>query len=121
MAASTMPLDWYPRESLSPDQAAQLAPWCCGAFIDPLAGMATADNEPDQATMEFNAVDGLTQLNQNLLSIDGDIVVSQGYRQIRNDNSTTINRGDNTVSMQGNVEFREPGLLLTGDSAFIDS
>lgn len=121
MAASTVPLDWYPRESLSPDQAARLAPYCCGAFIDPLAGLATADNAPDEAAMEFNATDGLSQLNQDLLSIDGDIVVSQGYRQIRNDNNTTINRGDNTVSMQGNVEFREPGLLLTGDSAFIDS
>lgn len=114
-------LDWLPRAAMTPAQEAALAPYCCGAFIDPLAGQNTPENDPANAEMQFQAASGLTQISQNLFDISGDIVVNQGYRQIRNDQSTSIDRGANTLLMEGNVEFREPGLLLTGDSAFIDS
>ena len=47
--------------------------------------------------------------------------MQQGYRTIRNDNDTTIDREENTVLMEGNVEFREPGILLLGNAAYIES
>ena len=37
------------------------------------------------------------------------------------DLTTSINRSENTVLMDGDVIFREPGLMLRGSSAFIDS
>lgn len=115
------PLDWVPRESLSAQQRQELAPFCCGLFIDPLQGRVDPDADPTQADMQFNAASGLTQVSRNLISIDGDITVTQGNRRVTNDDSTSINQGDDTVLMEGNVEFREPGLLLTGSSAFINS
>ncbi|HAJ74956.1 MAG TPA: hypothetical protein DCM64_00715, partial [Gammaproteobacteria bacterium] len=113
-------LDWIPRESLTAEQLQAVPRNCCGAFIDPSVGVS--DNDADPATAEtllrFNT--GLEQPSQNLINIDGDVVVQQGYRTVVNDDTTRIDRETNTILMNGNVEFREPGLLLLGTSAFID-
>ncbi len=114
-------LDWIPRESMSEEQLAELAGNCCGAFVDPTGREKTSGNQPGDAETRFDAAQGVTGISQNLISIDGDIVVEQGYRTIENNNSTTIDRAESTVLMQGNVVFREPGVLLQGNSAFIDN
>ena len=51
--------------------------------------------------------------------MDGDVQISQGYRQIRS-NTARIDQINRTVVLDGNVTFREPGMLLLGDSAEID-
>lgn len=114
------PLDWVPREALSEAELLALPEACCGAFIDPLAGQDTSA-DPAEAQTVFTAPGGLNQVSPSLLSIDGDIRVQQGYRTIENDGITGINRDANTVLLDGNVVFREPGVLLTGSSAFIDN
>lgn len=119
--ATDYPLDWVPIDSLSAEQRAALTGNCCGAFIDPTGRSKDAENQPADAEMRFDAAEGVTGLSQNLLSIDGDIKVQQGYRTIENNDSTTIDRAENSVIMQGDVVFREPGVMLEGDSAFIDN
>lgn len=119
--AETYPLDWVPRSALSAAQLAALPANCCGAFIDPSFVVKSAANDPSLAPTELNAESGLSQVNQDEISIEGNVTVRQGYRTVQNDQTTEINRAENTMLMKGNVEFREPGMLILGESAFIDS
>lgn len=118
---SEYPLDWVPREALSQEQLQLLPDNCCGAFIDPSRSLANFQVDPETAQTVFSASQGIEQLNQNLITIDGDVVVQQGNRHMQNDSTTTLDRGENTVLMEGNVVFREPGILLQGTSAFVNS
>jgi len=114
-------LDWVPREEMTEKQIEALPLNCCGAYVDPLTGIVDLSAAPAQAETLFNATEGLEQINQSLISIDGDVLVQQGYRSIQNNTSTSIDRDSNTVLMDGDVIFREPGILLRGSSAFIDN
>lgn len=106
---------------MTAEQLAELDPNCCGAFVDPTGRTKDAANRPADAQTRFDAAQGLSGISQNMTSIDGDIIVQQGYRTIENDDMTTIDRASDTVIMQGNVVFREPGVMLAGSSAFIDN
>ena len=114
-------LDWVPLESLSAEQLTQLDGNCCGAFVDPTGREKDNQNRPADAETRFDAEQGIRGTSQNLVSIDGDVIVQQGYRTIQNNELTTIDREENTVTMQGDVIFREPGVMLRGSSAFINS
>ncbi|MCH8264866.1 MAG: LPS-assembly protein LptD [Proteobacteria bacterium] len=114
-------LDWVPRELMSEAQLEALPANCCGAFVDPSGIERNAENNPATAETLFRTSAGIRQISTNLITVDGDIVVQQGYRRVQNDNTTTIDRAENTVLMQGNVVFREPNLLLRGSSAFINN
>lgn len=114
-------LDWIPREQLSESQLQAAGANCCGAFVDPTGRDKDPANQPSAARTTFIADQGFSQPTPNLISIDGDVVVEQGYRTIRNNASTSIDGDQNTVLMQGDVVFREPGVLLTGSSAYIAS
>ena len=114
-------LDWMPRASMTIEQQELLPNNCCGNFIDPIASFADSSAIPAEAETLFRANKGLQQVAQNLITIEGDVTVQQGYRSIINDQVTSIDRDANTVLMEGNVEFREPGILLLGSSAFIDN
>ncbi|MBT3858643.1 MAG: LPS-assembly protein LptD [Gammaproteobacteria bacterium] len=118
---SSYKLDWIPREEMSEEQLETLAANCCGGFVDPSGREKNSEDDPANATTLFTADQGFSQPAPDTISIDGDVVVSQGYRSIENNASTSINNSENTVLMQGDVVFREPGILLQGDSAFIDS
>jgi len=118
---SRYPLDWMPREAMTAEQRASLEENCCGAFIDPLAGLPISTVRPDEVETLLQTDAGFNQISRNLLSIDGNVVVQQGARTIENDQTTDINRSENTVLMEGNIVFREPSLLILGNSAFIDS
>ena len=118
---TTHPLDWIPRVSMTTKQLENVPENCCGAFIDPAADLADSTADPAVAETLFRANTGLQQLTQNLITIEGDVVVQQGYRTVINDLVTSIDRDANTILMEGNIEFREPGMLLRGNSAFIDN
>ena len=114
-------LDWVPLESLSAEQLTQLAGNCCGVFVDPTGLKKGNENRPSDSDTRFDTEQPIRGISQNLISIDGDIIVQQGYRTIENDESTTIDSAENTVLMQGDVIFREPGVMLRGSSALIDN
>lgn len=117
---SQYPLDWVPREAMSEEQLAQLPDNCCGAFVDPMQELPVAA-DPDSTSTRFRSAAGFTQLSESVIEIDGDVVVQQGTRTMVNDQSTRIDQGNNTILMDGNISFRELGLLLQGNSAYIDS
>ena len=116
--ARTERLDWVSIEAMSPEQRAELAPACCGAFIDI---SRTEGSSPDSTKTSFTSAEGFTQTGPDTVSIDGEVIVRQGSRNIANDGATVIDNAAGTFELEGDVKFREPGILLRGTSAFIDN
>ena len=114
-------LDWVPRSELSAEQSRALPINCCGAYIDPLAHLNTIENKPDTLETTFVSDSGLSQLTQSQITIEGHVRVKQGNRYIFNDSNTSIDQESDVVLMDGNIVFREPGILMLGSSAYIDS
>ena len=97
---------------------------CCGAFIDRSGINKSAGNDPSKANTTFSAKDGLMQQNTTTIELLGEVTVTQGYRTIINSDknaSTVINQESETIALTGDVSIREPGLLMRGMSANIDS
>ena len=113
-------LDWVPLDQLTPEELAQLPENCCGAFIEPIRVGIGDPEDPLAAATVFETEAGFNRLPDNTININGPVHVRQGERTVRNDQSTTISGTNDTVLMEGNVEFREPGVLMRGSSAFID-
>lgn len=111
-------LDWVKTNQMSEERRSQVASNCCGAYIEPERKYPDADLDPEQASLLVNANTTET-LADNVAVLDGDVQISQGYRQIRS-NSARIDQTNRTVVLNGNVQFREPGLLLLGNNAEID-
>ena len=111
-------LDWVEAAQMNEEQRSQVASNCCGAYIEPQRTYPDADIDPEQASLLVNANTTET-LADNVAVLDGDVQISQGYRQIRS-NSARIDQTNRTVVLEGNVQFREPGLLLLGNNAEID-
>ncbi len=114
-------LDWVPREHLTAEELAQLPDNCCGAFIEPEQEATDTSQDPAAAPILFTTEAGFTRLPDNTLNLSGPVQVRQGNRTVRNDQSTTINGTSRSILMDGNVEFREPGILMRGSSAFVDT
>ena len=113
-------LDWIPREALTPGQRAGLAPACCGAFVDS-SRTATGGPDTESGQTRFTAAEGFTQTGPDTISISGEVTVEEGARTIANDGETVIDNAAGTFELEGDVEFREPGILLRGNSALIDN
>ncbi|MGM0632044.1 MAG: LPS-assembly protein LptD [Pseudomonadota bacterium] len=112
--------DWVSRDRLTPEQLAELPTACCGRFIEPLREDPYAEADPEQSPTVIDAPAGLRREADGALHLNGPVQLLQGYRSINASDSATLRDEEETISLQGQVEFREPGLLLRGDSAFID-
>lgn len=108
-------LDWIDEETLTPEQQKQMADGCCGAYIEPERDYPEADLEPEKASLRV-ASTSTEVIQENVANLQGKVQLTQGYRQIRSD-FATVNQNERTVDLEGNVQFREPGLLLTGETA----
>ena len=116
--ATVRNLDWLEAGKMTEEQRAQVASNCCGAYIEPLRNYPDANIDPEMASLLVNANTTET-LTDNVALLDGDVQISQGYRQIRSD-SARIDQTNRSVVLEGDVQFREPGLLLLGNNAEID-
>ena len=116
--ARVLNLDWVKEEDMASEQRLSLDPYCCGAYVEPRRDYPDADVDPDQASLRVNA-NTTEALEGNIAQLDGDVQISQGFRQVRSD-TARINQNNRQVTLEGNVRFREPGLLLLGNNAKID-
>ncbi|MDG1814296.1 MAG: LPS-assembly protein LptD [Porticoccaceae bacterium] len=116
--ARVLNLDWVKEEDMTSEQRLSLDPYCCGAYVEPRRDYPDADVDPDQASLRVNA-NTTEALEGNIAQLDGDVQISQGFRQVRSD-TARINQNNRQVTLEGNVRFREPGLLLLGNNAKID-
>lgn len=114
-------LGWVPRERLTPEELARVPDNCCGAFIEPYREGVNASENPADAPVIFTTPGGFTRQPDDTMDINGTVQVRQGNRTVSNDQATLIDGQSRSVQMQGNVEFREPGILMRGSAAFIDS
>jgi len=117
--------DWVPVEQMTPEQRANVPANCCGAFIEPsrtgLDGQVLDPAaDPAGAPTLFTTPGAIEQGTDERVSIAGAVSIQQGNRTIRNSDSTQIDQQADTITLSGNVEFREPGVLLTGSGAFVD-
>jgi len=111
-------LDWVEEEALAPEEMEKMASGCCGAYIEPPRDYPDADLEPDEAALRV-ASSSTEVIQENIAHLKGNVHLTQGYRQVRSDHAT-INQSERTVDLEGNVQLREPGLLLTGDTAHVN-
>lgn len=118
-------LDWIPVEQMTAAQRAQVESNCCGGFVEPqrLGVDGTPidpEEQPEGAATLFSAPGGINQTNNNSVSIEGTVAIQQGNRTVNNTDATLIDQETDTITLSGNVVFREPGVLLRGESAFVD-
>lgn len=116
--ARVLNLDWVEEQDMTSEQKLGLDPYCCGAYIEPERDYPDADMDPDEASLRVNA-NTTEALEGNIALLDGDVQISQGFRQVRSD-TARINQINRQVTLEGNVRFREPGLLLLGNNAKVD-
>ncbi len=112
-------LDWIPKEVLTAAQKNYVAAYCSGAYIEPLPTYPDSKLDPAKAAIQFSAKK-TESLDLNRAKLEGDVQISQGYRQVRSDEAV-FDQASRKVSLNGNVQFREPGLLLLGSEAELDS
>ena len=116
--AAVRNLDWLEEDQMTGEQRLRIEGNCCGAYVEPPRDYPDADLNPEQASLQVNA-NSTEALENNVAVLEGDVQISQGYRQIRS-NSARIDQTNRNVDLQGNVQFREPGMLLLGSNAEID-
>jgi LPS-assembly protein len=130
----TQTLDWVPLSALTKSQREALAPGSCGAYMAPLRDDDEATLDPKDAPIRATAQSSRVFENKsssasssvdsasgstNQVILIGDVVVTQGYRQIKADKAQ-INQGTGVIVMDGQLELREPGLLVLGSDATVN-
>ena len=110
-------LDWQPLISVPVMSVDKRCRQCDGQFIDPLANIDTSI-PPTDSDLEVNADN--SEVTETELTFVGNVRVQQGYRRV-SANQVTIDRAGERAVASGDVTFREPGVVITGDSVIYDS
>ncbi|RLA47729.1 MAG: hypothetical protein DRR06_01620 [Gammaproteobacteria bacterium] len=110
-------LDWVDERALPEAQKDAISPGCCGAYIEPPRDYPDGELDPEQAALSASATN--TEARDNVATMTGDVQISQGYRQVSSD-TASVDQNNRTAEMKGNVQFREPGLLMLGDRAQVN-
>lgn len=103
-------LDWVPREAVPQNQRNLRCELCGGRYIDPLAGDIRLD--PERAPIEARARS--SEIEGNTVRLSGGVEVVQGNREFSSD-AASIDRNSRAGTLEGNIELREPGILMRGD------
>ncbi len=90
---------------------------CQGSYLDPLRDM---DTSRDPALEEIEATAARSELEGDMVRFFGGLEARQGYRLIRAAEGE-YNQATGTGSLLGEVELREPGILLRGATGSLDS
>lgn len=107
--------DWVPLEKLTAQQKASPdALPCCGAYVDPQ--LMADQTDPENAQIQAHADQTATDLVNETTTLTGDVQIRQGYRYVRADQAV-VKKNPRQVTLDGNVELREPGLLLLSEDA----
>ncbi|MGH1440539.1 MAG: LPS-assembly protein LptD [Cellvibrionaceae bacterium] len=120
-------LDWVPLHALSQEQKAALPLGSCGAYISPTRQDSDANLAPNVAPIRASAdTSSLYETSKRNdgnpedkhVVLIGDVVITQGYRQLKAQRAE-IDQADSTLIVEGELELREPGLLVLGDKATV--
>lgn len=117
-AATAHPLDWVPMEELTEAQKQDIPHGCCGTYVKPERGDPDADLDPATASVRATANESETQ-RQTTVIMKGDVQLTQGYRSLTADQAI-FDQSTRKAEITGNIEIREPGLLLRAESASME-
>ena len=112
-------LDWIPLEELTPEQRALVPAACCGAYIAPPRNDADSELDPESANI-FGTADYSESERQTKFIMRDDVYLTQGRRSFRAD-EFSFDNVTRKAELNGNIQVREPGMLLRADSAKIDT
>jgi LPS-assembly protein len=112
--------DWVHQQDMSPEQRAHLGTDACGAFIDPIYSDDTGVVALEDTPLRVNADSTRAMASGHIVNLQGQVEISQGKRQLQSDKAQIDHKGGK-VFLEGNIKFREPGLLLMGKNANIDT
>lgn len=110
-ALSAAELDWRPIETLTPEQRTRNCVLCQGQFIAPTVATAEPNDSDD---IRASADQSESTTSGSILT--GNVRLTQADREIKADQISIVSDSD-TLDLTGNIQIREPGLLLVGSSA----
>jgi LPS-assembly protein len=110
-------MDWVDVEPGAATQCGLKERQCGGYYVDPLADV---DQSIDPARTDIKAHANQTEMEGDEVRFFGGVEASQGYRRLSAD-TATVDKVKRTGLLEGNVELREPDLLLRGSSATVNS
>lgn len=108
--------DWVPKDQMK--DASLCNKGCEGAYIEPTPNWQDAEKDPRNSEVNAEA-SALTAANQET-RFNGSVIISQGYRRILA-NNVILDRNTQEMTVTGNVEIREPKLLIRAENAHINS
>lgn len=108
-------LDWVPIEELSEEQKEKIPTACCGAYVAPVRTDAEADMDPEKASL-FGSADTSETEKQTRVILQTDVRLTQGRRSISTD-LFTLDKESSDAELTGNIQMREPGLLVRAEKA----
>ena len=112
-------LDWVPLEELTAEQRALVPAACCGAYIAPARDDAESELDPEKASI-FGTADYSESEKQTKFIMRDNVRLTQGRRSFYAD-TFTFDKVSREAELDGNIQVREPGLLLRADSAYVDT
>ena len=110
--------NWVPLDKLPESARCELSPGCAGRFVEPPRDWSGSDQDPATAPLVVSAdtiesvgdsatMQGGVELRKGSLSLDA------GYARYR--------RSDGSVMLRDAVVLRQPGFMLRGQSATLDT
>ncbi len=117
-AAAAHPLDWVPLAELDADQRQRVHPGCCGAYIEPARRRPEANLLPEDAPLRASA--DTTEADGPVARLTGDVQITKGKREVRSE-LASIDRDTHVIVLEDDIRFREPGVLLLGDRAQLNT
>lgn len=113
---STGEMDWVPREQLSEEQRAQIAPYCGGMYVEP-AREGRDDATPfDQLPVYASAESSRFEQGTQTGTLEGDVLLTQGRLQAQS-NQARFDQPNNQILLEGDVRLRDQGVLVAGEKA----
>jgi LPS-assembly protein len=89
---------------------------CGGSYLDPLRNL---DTRQDPSLAEIEAEAPRSEMQGDIIRFSGGLEARQGYRRIRASEGE-YNRSTGMATLLGDVEVREPGVLLRGATGSVD-
>ncbi|MBF7728490.1 LPS-assembly protein LptD [Pseudomonas sp. N040] len=111
-------LDWVPRSQLSPEQLAEVGPYCSGGYVEPKRPGMNDDTPMSQAPMFVSAKASRYAEQEQVATLAGDVVLRQANIQAEADEAN-LYQAENRGELKGDVRLRSNGMLVVGDQAEI--
>jgi LPS-assembly protein len=109
---------WVPDTALDDSPNCERAPGCQGRFVEPPRDWPGADLDPVNAPLEVSA-ESIESLD-NSATMTGDVELRKGSLSL-DAGFARYNRADSTVVLKDDVLLRQPGILLRGQYAELDT